>query len=218
MKSFCYSVSHDLRAPLRGISGFSDVVLEDYEDKLDDIGKEYLNRIKDSTINMAALIDGMLQLSRVSHHEDIQLEEVNITLLAEEILMSMRSIESNRIVDFEIQEGMTVKGDRGLIIILLQNLLGNAWKYTSQSKAANIELFQERREGQNVFTIKDNGAGFDMKHADILFEPFKRLHGVSEFPGSGIGLATVKKVVDLHSGKIWAKSVVGEGASFSFYW
>ena len=216
MQSFCYSVSHDLRAPLRGISGFSDIVLEDYRDKLDEEGIDCLTRIKDSTISMSSLIDGMLQLSRVSHHDHNEFEEVNISVLAEEILVSMRSAEANREVRFTVQEGLLVTGDRGLIIILLQNLLGNAWKYTSMSKCAHIELFKKIIDGKEVYVIKDDGAGFNMKYAALLFEPYKRLHGVSDFPGSGIGLASVKKVIDLHGGKIWAESTVGKGASFYF--
>ena len=214
MQSFCYSVSHDLRAPLRGISGFSDIVLEDYKDKLDEEGVDCLTRIKDSTVSMSSLIDGMLQLSRVSHYELNKFEEINISVLVEEILVSMTSAETGRDVKFTIQENLVINGERGLIIILLQNLIGNAWKYTSKSKSAHIRLFSEYIDEKEVYVIKDNGAGFNMEHAAGLFEPYKRLHGVSEFPGSGIGLATVKKVIDMHGGKIWAESIVGEGASF----
>ncbi len=216
MKSFCYSVSHDLRAPLRGISGFSDVILEDYEDKLDELGKEYLNRIKDSTTNMASLIDGMLQLSRVSHYQEEGKETINLSVLAEELMMSFLSVEKDRAVNVTIQENLEVEADRSLVIILLQNLLGNAWKYTSKINNAKIEFAQERIKDKNVFVIRDNGAGFDMTHAEILFEPFKRLHGESEFSGSGIGLATVKKIVDLHGGTIWGESLEQSGATFYF--
>lgn len=215
MQSFCYSVSHDLRAPLRGISGFSDVILEDYEDKLDELGKEYLHRIKDSTINMSALIDGMLQLSRVSHQE-AEFEEVDLSLIAEEIFTNFSSLDKNRKVNITIQPGLICCADRGLIIILLQNLLGNAWKYTNKVENAEIEFVQEKIEGENFFVLKDNGAGFDMKHAGKLFEPFKRLHGDSEFPGSGIGLATVKSIVTTHNGDLWAAAEVNKGAKFYF--
>lgn len=216
MKSFCYSVSHDLRAPLRGISGFSDVILEDYEDKLDEIGKDYLNRIKDSTVNMASLIDGMLQLSRVSHHQDFELGEVDLSLIAEEIMLGLSSFDKDRNVSTKIQNGIVAHADRGLIIILLQNLLGNAWKYTAKSESAQIEFYKEKVDGREVFILKDNGAGFNMTHVGILFEPFKRLHGESEFTGSGIGLATVKKIVEIHEGEIWAEARVGEGSTFYF--
>lgn len=216
MKSFCYSVSHDLRAPLRGISGFSEIMLDDYEDKLDAEGKNYLSRIQDSTVSMASLIDGMLQLSKVSHHEGAEIEEVNLSVLAEEILVSMKSVESGRNIRYTIQGDMVINGDRGLFVILLQNLIGNAWKYSSKSKSAHIQFYTEKIDEQQVFIIKDNGAGFNMDYADGLFEPFKRLHGVSEFAGSGIGLATVKKVIEIHGGKIWAESEVGKGATFYF--
>lgn len=216
MKSFCYSVSHDLRAPLRGISGFSDVILEDYEDKLDDLGKDYLNRIKDSTVNMSSLIDGMLQLSRVSHHQDFEVGEVDLSLLAEEILQGFSAVDKDRNVSIKIQDGIVAQADRGLVIILLQNLLGNAWKYTAKAEAAEIEFLKEMVDGREVFILKDNGAGFNMTHVGLLFEPFKRLHGESEFPGSGIGLATVKKIVELHEGEIWAEARVGEGSTFYF--
>lgn len=216
MKSFCYSVSHDLRAPLRGISGFSDVILEDYEDKLDDLGKDYLNRIKDSTVNMASLIDGMLQLSRVSHHQDFELEEVDLSLIADEILQGFSSFDKDRNVSIKIQDGIVAQADRSLMIILLQNLLGNAWKYTAKSEPAQIEFLKENVDGREIFIIKDSGAGFNMAHVAILFEPFKRLHGESEFPGSGIGLATVKKIVERHEGEVWAEARVGEGSTFYF--
>jgi len=215
MKSFCYSVSHDLRAPLRGISGFSDIVLEDYEDKLDDIGKEYLHRIKDSTTNMSDLIDGMLQLSRVSH-QDIEIEEFNLSLLAEEVIHGISSLERERKIKVEIEPDLKCKADRGLIIILLQNLLGNAWKYSAKKDISRISVFQKEVDGRPVFIIRDNGAGFDTRYADKLFEPFKRLHGESEFSGSGIGLATVKSVINKHNGKIWAESEIEQGSSFYF--
>lgn len=206
MKSFCYSVSHDLRAPLRGISGLSDMVIEDYEDKLDDLGKENLNRIKETTIKMSSLIEGMLQLSKVSHHDNLEREEVSLSLLVEEIMMSLSAQDKSRQVEVIIQEDLIAQSDRGLSIILLQNLLGNAWKYTSKTESAQIEFLQEKINGRDVFIIKDNGAGFDMNYAEKLFEPFKRLHGESEFPGSGIGLATVKKIIDIHGGEVWAES------------
>lgn len=215
MKSFCYSVSHDLRAPLRGISGFSDVILEDYKDKLDDLGQEYLNRIKSSTANMSDLIDGMLQLSRVSHQET-EIEETNLSILAEEILVGLSAFDKSRNVDIKIQPDLICKADRSMMIILLQNLLGNAWKYSAKVEKAQIELYQETIDNRITYVIKDNGAGFDMKFAAKLFEPFKRLHGDSEFSGSGIGLATVKSVVNKHSGEIWANSIVGNGSVFYF--
>lgn len=220
MKSFCYSVSHDLRAPLRGISGFSDVIMEDYKDKLNEEGVDYLNRIKNSTVNMASLIDGMLQLSRVSHHSKGEVEEVSLSLIAEETMMTLSSIDKDRNVDIKIQADLVVMAERDLMIILLQNLLGNAWKYTSKSEAVKIEFFKAEIKGREVFVVKDNGAGFDMNYIEMLFEPFKRLHGDSEFLGSGIGLATVKKIIDLHGGKIWAESPVDSstqsGAAFYF--
>lgn len=220
MKSFFYALSHDLRAPIRGISGFSDVILEDYKDKLDELGKEYLYRIKDSTVSMSALIEGMLQYHSVSHHSNIEHEEVNLSVLAEEILMSLNSMDKSRNVEFILEHELVAKVDRNLMIILFQNLLANAWKYTSKTPSARIEFLQKNINGEKVFVLKDNGAGFDMKYVDLLFEPFKRLHGESEFAGSGIGLASVKKIIDLHEGKIWAESPasssIKSGAAFYF--
>ncbi len=220
MKSFFYALSHDLRAPIRGISGFSDVILEDYEDKLDELGQEYIYRIKNSTVSMASLIDGMLQYHSIIHHQEIEREEVNLSVLAEEIVMSLNSMDKKRNVEFALQSDLIVKADRNLMIILFQNILGNAWKYTSKNQSAQIKFSQEKINEQDVYVLKDNGVGFDMNYIDLLFEPFKRLHGESEFSGSGIGLASVKKIIDLHAGEIWAESPANSstksGAAFYF--
>lgn len=216
MKSFCYSVSHDLRAPLRGISGFSTAVLEDYEDKLDELGKEYLTRIKDGTERMSTLIDDLLQLSRVSHY-DPEMEDIHLTSLANDLMLNLKSIEPDRKVEIVFEDELECFADRGLMTILLQNLLGNAWKYSGKSESARIEFGKvDQEDGQTTFFIKDNGSGFDMRHAGFLFQPFKRLHGEAEFPGTGIGLATVKRIMNLHDGDIWAEGKVGEGATFYF--
>ncbi len=215
MQSFCYSVSHDLRAPLRGISGFSEAILQDYEDKLDDLGREYLYRIKDSTHKMASLIDGLLQLSRISRTQP-QAEEVNLSLVAEEILQRLSYVDKHRQVEINIEEELLCEADRGLMIVMMENVLGNAWKYTSKKEQASIEVACQRDDGQTVYYIRDNGSGFEMKHAGSIFEPFKRLHGEAEFPGSGIGLATCQKIVQLHGGEIWVDAEPDKGMTLYF--
>ncbi len=215
MQSFCYSVSHDLRAPLRGITGFSEAVLQDYEDKLDELGKEYLHRIKDSTTKMATLIDGLLQLSRISRTQP-EAEEVNLSLMAEEILDRFAYVDSERNVEVQIEADLLCHADRGLMIIMLENILGNAWKYTGKQAQATIRFASEQHANEQVFYIRDNGTGFDMKHAKHIFEPFKRLHGESEFPGSGIGLATCHKIIQLHGGRMWVDAEVNKGMTLYF--
>lgn len=213
LQAFCSAVSHDLRAPLRAISSFSEIVVEDYEGKLDEVGMDYLNRIRDSASKMEILIDDMLQLSRVSRHE-LEFEEVDLSLIATEILQRLTFIEPNRKTELIIEDGITCYGDRGLLIIIMENLLGNAWKYSSKKPVAKIQFGQKQQDDGCTFFIKDNGAGFNMKHVDKLFEEFKRLHGEAEFPGTGVGLATVGRVVSRHKGKIWAEAEVEKGATF----
>jgi PAS domain S-box-containing protein len=213
LDAFAYSVSHDLRAPLRSIDGFSQVLLEDYADKLDDAGKEALARIRAATQRMGALIDDLLKLSRVSRGE-LRTETVDLSALAAGIAREFRG----RDVHITIAPGLVVQGDPRLLRIALENLLGNAWKYTSKRRDARIEFGALERPGggERVFYVRDNGAGFDMQYADKLFGAFQRLHGANEFEGTGVGLATVQRILRRHGGRIWAEAKVDEGATFYF--
>ena len=216
LDAFAYSVSHDLRAPLRSIDGFSQILLEDYADKLDDTGKHALERVRAATQRMGGLIDDLLKLSRVSRGE-MRKETVDLSALATSIARDFRA--EGRDVDITIAPGLVVQGDPRLLRIALENLLGNAWKYTSQRSDARIEvgLLEERGErGERIFFVRDNGAGFDMRYADKLFGAFQRLHSASEFEGTGVGLATVHRIVRRHGGRIWAEAKVNEGATFYF--
>jgi light-regulated signal transduction histidine kinase (bacteriophytochrome) len=215
LEAFSYSVSHDLRTPLRSIDGFSQAVLEDYVDKLDEQGKDYLNRIRESSQMMAQLIDDLLGLSKVVRAE-LVLKKVNLTEMAGAISQELKGTEPERQVEFNIMDGVEAVGDANLLYSILQNLLSNAFKFTSRCKIARISFGTKEKDGENVYYINDNGAGFDMKYADKLFRPFQRLHPASEFPGTGIGLATVQRIVERHGGKVWAEGEVGKGASFNF--
>ena len=215
LESFAYSVSHDLRAPLRGIDGFSQVLLEDYEEKLDEEGKDYLGRIRSGTQRMGHLIDDLLRLSRLTRAE-LRHEPVNLSALAEKVSMALRESGSEREVAFDITPDLTAHGDRHLLGVAIENLLNNAWKFTGSHDQARIEFGVEKLEGNNAYFIRDDGVGFDMAYADKLFGAFQRLHGTTEFPGSGIGLATVQRIIHRHGGQIWAISKVDEGATFYF--
>ena len=215
LESFSYSVSHDLRAPLRGIDGFSQALLEDYADKLDEQGQNYLRRVRAAAQRMGELIDDLLTLSRVTRGELIQ-EVVDLSALAQSVANELRQAEPKRQVEFVIAEGLVVEGDRRLLRVMLENLLGNAWKFTSRHSSARIELGVTQSEGDLAFFVRDDGCGFDMAYAGKLFGAFQRLHSASEFPGTGIGLATVQRIVHRHGGKVWAEGRVGEGATFYF--
>lgn len=214
VEAFSYSVSHDLRAPLRSIDGFSQALLEDYVDKLDETGIDYLNRVRNASQRMGQLIDGMLQLSRLSRKE-MHVEKVDMGELAVDIINKFRKEDSYRNVDFKIQDDLVTKGDKNLLQILLENLLGNAWKFTSKRSNAKIEFGKTEKKKEIVFFIRDNGAGFDVKYIDKLFVPFQRLHD-DEFPGDGIGLGIVSRIIRRHGGQIWAEGEVGKGAIFYF--
>ncbi|MBT3259067.1 MAG: transporter substrate-binding domain-containing protein [Deltaproteobacteria bacterium] len=215
LESFAYSVSHDLRAPLRGIDGFSQVLLEDYEEKLDEEGKDYLGRIRSGTQRMGHLIDDLLRLSRLTRSE-MRHEPVNLSTLAENVSVALRESGSERKVTFDITPNLKAHGDRYLLGVAIENLFSNAWKFSSGHDQARIEFGVEKLEGKNAYFIRDDGVGFDMAYADKLFGAFQRLHGTTEFPGSGIGLATVQRIIHRHGGQIWAESKVGEGATFYF--
>lgn len=214
LESFAYSVSHDLRAPLRSIDGFSKALIEDYGDKIDAEGQDFLNRVRAEAQRMGALIDDMLKLARVVRTE-LRRESVDITTLAREVEAALRQAAPERRVEVAIQEGMTAEADAQLVRIALTNLMGNAWKFTARRADARIEVGAVQEQGVTpVFYVKDNGAGFDMAYAKKLFTPFERLHTDKEFAGSGIGLATVQRVVSRHGGRVWAEGAVGRGATF----
>lgn len=215
LEAFSYSVSHDLRAPLRHINGFSQALLEDCADKLDETGKGYLQEVREASQEMAQLIDDMLQLARVTRSE-IRREAVNLSELASEIVADFQKIESERAITVNIEEGISTYGDKQLLKIILVNLLGNAWKFTSNREDAEIAFGQEQIDGREVFFVRDNGAGFDMTYADKLFGAFQRLHSSSDFEGTGIGLATVQRIVNRHGGRVWAEGEVAKGAVFYF--
>jgi DNA-binding response OmpR family regulator len=215
LEAFSYSVSHDLRAPLRSIDGFSQILLLDYADKLDAKGKEHLGRVRAATQRMGELIDDLLQLSRVGRSE-LSRARVNLSGIARTVANELSKNDPNRKVAFEIQDGLFDDADSQLMKVVLENLVGNAWKFTSKVTAARIKFGAEQRDGRTVYFVRDNGAGFNMEYSEKLFNAFQRLHADADFPGTGIGLATVYRVVDRHGGRIWAESVVGQGATFYF--
>ena len=216
LEAFSYSVSHDLRAPLRSIDGFSQAIAEDYADKLDEQGKDYIKRVRAATQKMEQLIDDMLRLSRLSRVE-LHNEQVDLSNLARMTLEKLQTTTApSRKIKAIIQDEILVKADKRLLEILIENLLGNAWKFTSNNKHPTIEFGSMKKEKETIFFIRDNGAGFDMAYADKLFIPFQRLHSIDEFPGTGIGLAIVSRIIHRHGGKIWAEGEVGKGATFYF--
>jgi DNA-binding response OmpR family regulator len=218
LESFSYSVSHDLRAPLRSIDGFSLALMEDDADRLDEIGLGHLRRIRAATLRMGQLIDDMLGLAKVSRKE-MAPDDLDLSDIARRIVEELAARDPGRVVRLDIQPGMRLKGDAGLVGILLENLLNNAWKFTKGRDGARIEFFAETLpEGPPVYTVRDNGAGFDMAYAHKLFGVFQRLHAASEFPGTGVGLATVSRIVGRHHGRIWAEGSPNEGAAFHFSW
>lgn len=215
LEAFAYSVSHDLRAPLRSIDGFSKALLEDYPDKLDETGRDYLERIRAGSRHMAGLIDEMLQLSRITRSE-IRRESVDLSAKAVEIAAELRRRQPERRVEIMIEEGMTAEGDPQLLEVVLENLLGNAWKFTSRHETARIEFGSFEKDGRRVYFVRDDGAGFDPAFAGKLFAPFQRLHSAREFEGTGVGLATVQRIVRRHGGDIWAEGAPEKGATFYF--
>ena len=215
LEAFSYSVSHDLRAPLRAIDGFSQAVMEDYSGQLDNEGKNHLSRVREGCRRMGQLIDDLLNLSRISRQE-MRRENVDLGILAHAIADQLAQNYPNRNVQFESIQNAPVKGDPGLLRIALENLIGNAWKFTQKTINARVLFGVQNEKSQKIFFVRDNGAGFDMAHAKHLFGAFQRLHSVSEFHGTGIGLATVQRIVQRHGGKIWAEAAVNQGATFYF--
>ena len=214
LEAFAYSVSHDLRAPLRGIRGLSEVLLERYADQLDAEGRDYLRRACESSNRMSRLIDDLLKLSRVGRSE-LCWQPVNLTALAESVVAELRKSEPGRSVEVVIGPNLRAEGDERLLGLVLDNLLGNAWKFTTRRTDARIE-FGFTAEPEPAFFVRDNGVGFDMRHAGRLFGVFQRLHSADEFPGTGIGLATVQRIIKRHRGRVWAAGVVNQGAVFYF--
>lgn len=215
LEAFAYSVSHDLRAPLRAIDGFSNALQEDYADRLDKTGKNFLDRIRAGTLNMGILIDDLLKLTRITR-TTLQPALVDLSELAQNIITTLHNRDPQRTVQVDIAQDLQVMGDKGLLTIMLENLLNNAWKYTNKSANPYIQFDTMKQHDETVFHVRDNGAGFDMNYAGKLFGPFQRLHHRNEFEGSGIGLATVKRIVHLHGGKIWAEAQPEKGATFFF--
>jgi signal transduction histidine kinase len=215
LEAFSYSVSHDLRAPLRSITGFSNVLLEDYNDELDKEGKSYLKKISDSGELMGQLMDDLLQLSRVTRGE-LNMEKLDLSDLARKVVSNLLQDEPDSKVKVSITPDMTVQGDKNLLNLVLQNLLGNAWKYSSKTAEPRIEMGTVEHKGKQAYFVRDNGVGFDMTYASKLFQPFQRLHKATEFAGTGIGLATVQRIIRRHGGEVWAEAKVGKGATFYF--
>jgi signal transduction histidine kinase len=215
LEAFSYSVSHDLRTPLRGIDGFSQALLEDYKDRLDGQGVEYLHRVRAASQRMALLIDDMLQLSRVTR-TPLRNEQVDLSSIVAAIASELQEANPQRRVTFQIADGVVVRGDSHLLRLALTNFINNAWKFTARHPRAIIEFGATNHNGTPTYYVRDDGAGFDMAYADKLFGAFQRLHSATEFEGTGIGLATVQRIIHRHGGKVWAEGQIEKGATFYF--
>jgi signal transduction histidine kinase len=215
LEAFSYSVSHDLRAPLRSIDGFSRILQSDYADKIDDSGKDSLARICAATQRMGQLIDDMLQLSRNARRE-MHVGSVDLSAMARVVADELQKTNPERRVDFVIAPGLGADADAGLIRVVLENLLGNAWKFTGKQPSPRIEFGGDTHDDLPVFFVRDNGSGFEMEYAHKLFGAFQRLHSPSEFPGTGVGLASVHRIIQRHGGRVWAEGAVNRGATFYF--
>jgi signal transduction histidine kinase len=214
-ESFVYSISHDLRAPIRVVEGFARILKEDYGRFLDRIGNDHVDRILAAAARMNSMIDALLGLSRLQS-QPLKRQPVDLSQLARYIVDDLRSHEPERETDIRIESGLVVQGDPTLIRVAMENLVGNAWKYSGQAPRTLIELRREQRGGQPTFVVADAGAGFDMRFADRLFGVFQRLHSAKDFQGTGVGLASVRRIIRRHGGEIWAESEVGRGARFYF--
>ena len=215
LDAFAYSVSHDLRAPLRSIDGFSQVLLEDYAAQLDEAGRESLHRVRAASQRMGTLIDDLLKLARVTRAE-MRTEDVDLSGMARDIASELQRAAPERQVEFAIAAGLKARGDARLLRVALDNLLRNSWKYTAKQPGPRVEFGSVEANGGQAFMVRDNGAGFDMKYADKLFGVFQRLHSAADFEGTGIGLATVRRIITRHGGRIWAEGAVDQGATFYF--
>lgn len=215
LEMFSYAVSHDLRAPLRHLEGFSQALTEDYAARLNTIGNDYLERIRRSSRRMMEMLDAILELSRNSRGKMVK-ESVDLSALAREVGSQLARTEPERKVDFRVAEGMAVRGDARLLKVVLEHLIGNAWKFTRRREDAVVEFFPTQWDGHAAFAVRDNGAGFDTAYAEKLFSPFQRLHSQEEFPGRGMGLAIVKRIVSRHGGKVMIKAELEHGATVTF--
>jgi len=215
LEAFAYSVSHDLRTPLRAIDGFSQALTEDYGEKLDQTAKDYLGRVRAASQRMGRLIDDLLKLSRLTRCQ-VRHEPVDLSAFARSIAAELQQQEPDRPVRFVIADGVTACGDPTLLRVVLENLLGNAFKFTRNRREARIEFGAERSADRTVYFVRDNGVGFEMQYAEKLFGAFQRLHAEGEFEGSGIGLATVQRIISRHGGRVWAQATVNKGATFRF--
>ena len=215
LEAFSYSVSHDLRAPLRAIDGFSQVLQEDYTEHLDEAGRDCTARIRRSAQNIGALIDDMLKLSRITRI-DLTRTYVDLSAQSREIADTLRASAPDRKAEFDIADDIKAHGDSHLLRIALSNLLSNAWKFTASRSPARIGFGQMRVDGETVYCVHDNGVGFEMTYVGKLFGAFQRLHDAREFPGTGIGLATVQRIINKHGGRVWAEAEPDKGATFYF--
>lgn len=215
LETFSYSVSHDLRAPLRSIASFTQILEEELGAAATEEARSTLTRVTSAADRMSALIDALLQLAQITRREFVR-ERVNLALFARELATELQRAEPGRSVEWRIQPQMQVDGDAGLLRTLVENLVRNAWKFSSRGAHATIEFTARDVDGERIFTVRDDGVGFDSRSAAQLFEPFQRQHATSDFPGSGIGLATVERVVQRHGGRVWAEAEVGKGAAFHF--
>lgn len=215
LEAFSYAVSHDLKAPLRSIDGFTRAILENQAGRLDEQGGQDFNRVRAAAQRMGLLIDGLLGLSRINRHQ-LKTRPVDITAIAREVAARLKAAEPRRNAEFIIAAGLRAEADEHLLCVVLENLIGNAYKYTSKNPSARIEVGSLPGDGGPVYFVRDDGAGFDMAYADKLFTAFQRLHSGADFPGTGIGLATVKRIIARHGGRIWAESAPAKGAAFFF--
>jgi light-regulated signal transduction histidine kinase (bacteriophytochrome) len=215
LEAFAYSVSHDLRGPLRAIDGYGKILLEDYGSRLDEEGQDLLQRLRRSSQHMGQLIDDLLKLSRLTRQE-MTLEKIDLGRLAVEVFRELDSVETEREIVFTVGNNLTANADDRLMRVALANLFSNAIKFTRKMPQAKIEFNAFIENGEKIFFIRDNGAGFDMRYAHKLFAAFERLHSTSEFEGNGIGLATVQRIINRHGGRLWAEGAINQGATFYF--
>ena len=215
LEAFSYSVSHDLRSPLRAIDGYGIILLEDHSAQLDTEAKSLLHRIRAATQRMAQLIDDLLDLAHVTHGA-IGHDDIDLSAMATEILDDLHSAEPAREVECAVEGGIHATGDQRLLLMMMQNLFENAWKFTMKTAHANIEFCTADRGGEKIYVVRDNGSGFDMAYASKLFGTFQRMHTTPDFPGSGVGLAIVQRIVRRHGGRIWADAAIDKGATFWF--
>jgi light-regulated signal transduction histidine kinase (bacteriophytochrome) len=215
LDAMLHYISHDLRAPLRGIDGYGRALIEDYEDKLDEVGRAYLQYISESSSRLNQLIEGLLKYSRIIRHE-LEIVSVDLSEMGTEICQDLKAKQPGRVVEFSITPGMVTDADVEMAYILIKNLLENAFKFTSKHPSVHIEFGKTKQNSQPVFFVRDDGVGFDMAYQKQLFQPFQRLHGPHEFEGLGLGLATALRIIQRHHGRIWGEGVLEKGATFYF--